>query len=85
MSLLTGEARSATVRAATDAELLEITVDTFKRFVLANPAAVEHIGAAVSNRAAELDHHRAAGAAAAPEAPATFLARVRRFLHLAST
>jgi len=85
MSLLTGAARTATVRAAVDSEFLEITVETFRQFVLANPAAVEHVGVAVSTRAIELAQRRAAGTAAAPEPPATFLDRVRRFLHLSST
>jgi small-conductance mechanosensitive channel/CRP-like cAMP-binding protein len=85
MSLLTGAPRAATVAAFTDAELLEITADAFRRFVLANPTTVEQIGGAVQARAATLEEHRAAGAAAAPpvEAPHTFLARVRRFLRLA--
>jgi CRP-like cAMP-binding protein len=84
MSLLTGAPRTATVTALTDAELLEITADAFRRFVLANPTAVEQIGGAVAARAAELEEHRAAGAAAevGVEESHTFLARVRRFLGL---
>ena len=83
MSLLTGSPRAATVRAVTDAELLEVTVETFRQFVLANPAAVEQVGAAVADRAAELHQHRAAGGpSAAAEPPHTFLTRVRRFLNL---
>ncbi len=84
MSLLTGEPRSATVAAVSDAELLEITAESFRRFVLANPALVDQIGAKVSSRSAELHQHRAAGAAsaAAPETAQTFLGRVRRFLRV---
>jgi small-conductance mechanosensitive channel len=86
MSLLTGEPRTATVRTIEDSELLEITVESFRQFVLANPAAVERIGMAVANRAAELARHRAAGPAPTPpEAAANLLGRVRRFLHLSST
>lgn len=86
MSLLTGAPRTATVAAVTDAELLEITADAFRQFVLANPATVEQIGGAVAARAAMLEEHRAAGAtaAAAVEEPRTFLARVRRFLRLSA-
>ena len=86
MSLLTGAPRSASVAAVTDAELLEITVDAFRQFVLANPAAVEQIGGAVAERAAKLEEHRAAGATAAVgvEESRTFLTRVRRFLRLSS-
>jgi small-conductance mechanosensitive channel/CRP-like cAMP-binding protein len=85
MSLLTGAVRSATVRAAVDSDLLEITGDAFRRFVLANPAAVDAMGLAVSRRASELIQHRAAGAVATPlEPPQTFLIRVRRFLGLSA-
>jgi small-conductance mechanosensitive channel/CRP-like cAMP-binding protein len=83
MSLLTGAARNATVRAVADSELLEITGAAFRQFVLANPAAVEQIGVAVANRRAELDERRATGAAAAHvEPPHTLIDRIRRYLHL---
>jgi small-conductance mechanosensitive channel/CRP-like cAMP-binding protein len=87
MSLLTGDRRSATVTAVSDAELLEITADAFRRFVLENPAAVEHVSAAVAVRAARLEEYRAAGVpiAASVETPQRFLARVRRFLRVAAT
>jgi CRP-like cAMP-binding protein len=86
MSLLTGEPRTASVTAVTDVEVLEITADAFRQFVLANPAAVERIGVAVADRAAALDEHRAAGVAAPAgvEESHKFLARVRRFLGLAA-
>ena len=80
MSLLTGDPRSASVKAVTDLELLEITADAFRRFVLANPSAVELVASAVSTRTADLAARRATGPVAAPEPPQTFLARVRRFL-----
>ena len=83
MSLLTGAPRNATVRTTRDSNLLEITVDAFRRFVLENPAAVEQIGVAVANRRAELERRRAAGAAAVHvEAPETLVDRIRRFLGL---
>ncbi len=86
MSLLTGASRNATIRATSDLELLEITVEAFRTFVLANPAAVESIGAAVAKRAAELAQLRDSDAAgAAPEPPGTFSERVRRFLGLMSS
>jgi len=85
MSLLTGEPRTATVIAVRDSELLEINAEAFRHFVLDNPTVVEHVGAAVSARQAQLEAHRAAGTgpAAAPETPQNFLARVRRFLGVA--
>ena len=84
MSLLTGDARSATVTALTDCELIEISADAFRRVVLADAAIVERVAAAVDTRRAELERHRATRAhgAAVAETPQTFLARVRRFLRL---
>ncbi|MGE5244900.1 MAG: mechanosensitive ion channel domain-containing protein [Betaproteobacteria bacterium] len=83
MSLLTGEPRVATVATAGPCELLEIAADGFREFVLANPAAVDRISAAVASRRAELAAHRTAGVEpTAPEPPGSFAARVRRFLGL---
>jgi small-conductance mechanosensitive channel/CRP-like cAMP-binding protein len=84
MSLLTGDRRSATVRAAADAELLEITVDSFRRFVMANPSAVDEIGKAAMARKAELDRLATDDrTSTTAEPPQRFLMRVRRFLQLA--
>jgi len=84
MSLLTGAPRTASVTAVTDVDVLEITADAFRQFVLANPEAVERIGGAVADRAVALEEHRMSGAAvpAGREEPYKFLARVRRFLGL---
>jgi CRP-like cAMP-binding protein len=82
MSLLTGAPRTATVTAVHDCATLEITAESFRRLVLANPDAVEQVGAAVAARALELARVHAAGAAApvAAEPEATFIARIKRFL-----
>jgi CRP-like cAMP-binding protein len=86
MSLLTGEPRTATVRARSDAALLEITADAFRRMVLADPDTVEQVAAAVAKRRAELAAHAAAGAAiSAPEPPQRLISRIRRFLRLAES
>jgi small-conductance mechanosensitive channel/CRP-like cAMP-binding protein len=84
MSLLTGEPRVATVTAATDCELLEIGADAFRAVVLADPALVERITAAITTRRSDLEAHRAIRMAQPEhrEAPQTFLARVRQFLRL---
>jgi small-conductance mechanosensitive channel len=85
MSLLTGAPRTATVRAATDSELIELTVDAFRKFVVGNPAAFEAVGLAVAKRAAELEQLRAAGGTVKPpEPPQNFLGRIRRFLESGS-
>jgi CRP-like cAMP-binding protein len=83
MSLLTGAPRTATVRTVDDSDLLEITAETFRTFVLATPAAVEQIGSAVARRAAELEEMRAAGTATAtPESTDSLIGRVRKFLQI---
>jgi CRP-like cAMP-binding protein len=84
MSLLTGAPRSATVIAATDCELLEIAADAFRRVVLPDPTVVERIASAVAARRSDLEMHRVIKATRPmpPEAPHTFLSRVRQFLQL---
>jgi CRP-like cAMP-binding protein len=82
MSLLTGEARTATVLARGDTLVLEIDADVFRRIATVSPDAVERIGVAAATRRAELNVVRAAPGAAVADAPATFLGRMRRFLHL---
>jgi small-conductance mechanosensitive channel/CRP-like cAMP-binding protein len=84
MSLLTGDARSATVTAVTDCELIEIGADAFRSLVLADAALVDHVTAAVANRRLELEQHRTSrGVDPTPtEPPQTLVARVRRFLRL---
>jgi CRP-like cAMP-binding protein len=86
MSLLTGAPRTATVTAVPDCETLEITAEAFRRVVLANPEAVEHVGAAVARRALELARVRQAGSSAelVAEPPATFIARMKRFLGMSA-
>ena len=83
MSLLTGAPRNATVKAVVDSELVEIALDTFKQFVLANPSSVENIGMVVAERRAELEQKRAAGAAPAVEPAQSLVGRIRRFLGMA--
>jgi len=82
MSLFTGDRRSATVTAVTDCELLEIGVDAVRLVVLSDPASVERVASAVSNRREELERHRVTRAepTAQSETRQTFLERVRRFV-----
>jgi small-conductance mechanosensitive channel/CRP-like cAMP-binding protein len=86
MSLLAGELRSATVRAATDCDLIEITLPAFQQFVLGEPDVLDQIGMAVATRRAELDRHRAASAAAhnVTEPASSFVERIRRFLRVSA-
>ena len=84
MSLLTGEARTATVTASTDCDLLEIDADGFRTVVLANPSVLEHVTTATAARREELDRHRAthASVTSSSEARQSLLDRVRQFLRL---
>jgi small-conductance mechanosensitive channel/CRP-like cAMP-binding protein len=84
MSLLAGAPRSATVRALTDATLMEISTDAFRRFVLEKPDVLERISASALRRRDELARTRedAAAATAPRESHDSFLARVRRFLRI---
>jgi small-conductance mechanosensitive channel len=84
MSLLTGDARSATVTAVTDCEVLEIASEAFRGVVLSDLGLVERVAAAVAARRAEHNQHRVTRASeSAPiETPQTLVARVRRFLRL---
>lgn len=83
MSLLTGDPRTASVRAVGDCTVLEITSDAFREIVLQHPALVDRIGAVVAERRAGIARARAAVAAVpAAESATSLVARVRRFFHL---
>lgn len=83
MSMLTGDPRTATVRAIGDVRALEIPAEQFRAVALARPGLVEHISRVVSTRRTELDEARAM-AAKPVSAPAreTLFARIQRFLRL---
>ena len=82
MSLLTGEARSATVVARSETVVLEIDADVFRNLGDQSPEAVERIGVAALARRAELDSLTPATTAAAADRSATFLGRMKRFLRI---
>jgi CRP-like cAMP-binding protein len=84
MSLLTGAARTATVTAVVDCDLLEIDADGFRRLVIANPSVLERVTSVTAARREELDRHRETHAipTAVAEARHSFLTRVREFLRL---
>jgi small-conductance mechanosensitive channel/CRP-like cAMP-binding protein len=84
MSLLTGEARTATVTAATDCDLVEIDAEGFRTVALANPPVLEHVTSVAAERREGLDRHRESHAASpsAVEIRQSLLARVRHFLRL---
>ncbi len=83
MSLLTGDPRTASVRAVGDCTVLEITADAFKAFVLRHPALVERIGAVIAERRAGIARARATVSnLPPPESASSLVARVRKFFHL---
>jgi small-conductance mechanosensitive channel/CRP-like cAMP-binding protein len=84
MSLLTGEARSATVTAATDCDVLEIDAEGFRTVVMANPSVLEHVTNVTAARRDELNRHRETHAATVSiaETRQSLLNRVRQFLQL---
>ena len=84
MSLLTGEARTATVTAATDCDLIEIDAEGFRSVVLANPPVLEQVTSVAAARREELDRHREThtSAASPTEIRRSLLERVRHFLQL---
>jgi CRP-like cAMP-binding protein len=83
MSMLTGDRRSATVKAVDDVAVLEISAQDFREIVLTSPELLDHVSTLVSTRRSGLEDAKAAVAAVvAPEAKDNFLARMRRFLKL---
>ncbi len=59
MALVTGERRKATVKAATECELLVITRVAFEEVLRKAPEAVEALGHVLARRQVELGHHEA--------------------------
>jgi small-conductance mechanosensitive channel/CRP-like cAMP-binding protein len=82
MSLLTGAARTATVVAATDCALVEISVDAFRAYVQSHPEALAQLAAAASARQQELDAVRATTSTATKETSTSLLQKMRAFLGL---
>ena len=85
MSLLTGDPRAATVTAATDCHVIELTAEGFRSVAMAEPIVADLICTAVEKRRTELEQHRASAAARPPAGeapPRSLMARMRQFLRL---
>ena len=83
MSLLTGEPRTATVVARGEAVVLELDAPLFRRLGEESPQTLEQVGLAAMTRREQLERARTvARDAGLGDAPATFLARMKRFLRL---
>src|SRR3954470_2987809 len=83
MSLLTGEPRTATVVARGDTHVIEIDAGLFRQLGAAHPHAIEQIAVAAVTRLTELEQIRTAShGSAVADAPATLVARMKKFLGL---
>lgn len=85
MSMLTGQPRSATVEAADECRVVELTAASLREVALSNPEVVTRISAVVAERQADLDRQKAEAAAGRPAAVEThrsLLARIQEFLRL---
>jgi CRP-like cAMP-binding protein len=84
MSMLTGDPRTATVRAVADVRVLEVPADRFRDVALEHPGLIEHISTVVAARRTELDSARTAATAvqATAAAPRSLLSRIQKFLRL---
>ena len=81
MSLLTGEPRRATVRAATSAVIYELSRETVARLIERRPEVADGLAQAVAERKVGLDAAlRHAGGAAKAEAVATLSGQVSRLM-----
>ena len=67
MSMLTGDPRTATVRAVDDVQVLEIAAADMRRLAQSTPGLLEHISKVVAARRAGLAQAEATAAAAAAE------------------
>jgi small-conductance mechanosensitive channel/CRP-like cAMP-binding protein len=85
MSMLTGQPRSATVRAVEECAVVELTADALRAVALANPDVLRRISAVVGVRRADLERQKAetaADKAQAVETPRSLMERIQAFLHL---
>jgi CRP-like cAMP-binding protein len=83
--MLTGDPRTATVRASGDVQVLEIAAGDIRRLAEENPGFLEHISTVVAARRVGLAQAEATAAAAAAEqtqTPDSLLARIRSYLAL---
>jgi small-conductance mechanosensitive channel/CRP-like cAMP-binding protein len=81
MSLLTGDARTATVTARGDCVVLEINADAFRAYVQSHPEVIDHLASAAQARRRELEVTRAAPSESAVET-ISLAQRMRRFFGL---
>jgi small-conductance mechanosensitive channel/CRP-like cAMP-binding protein len=84
MSLLTGEPRSATIRAKGDCTVMEITADAFGAYIRNHPEVAERLASAAAARRRELDAARPGTSAPADADAGTLVRKIRKFFGLAT-
>lgn len=85
MSLLTGQPRSATVLAAEECHVLELTADALREAALVTPEVLRRLGIVVAERRADLERHQAEVAAERfklEDSKQSFFTRVQEFFGL---
>lgn len=84
MSLLTGEPRTATVRARGDCTVLEISAKAFREYVHNHPEVIDHLAEAAQTRRRTLDERRKTVAGVEAETSESLVQIMRNFFGLAS-
>jgi CRP-like cAMP-binding protein len=85
MSLMTGEPRTATVRAVRECELVLVDKPAFQQILLKNANVLEQVSGVLSSRHQKLDEHTTllnGRLTAPPEEPNILLGRIKRFFAL---
>jgi CRP-like cAMP-binding protein len=82
MSLLTGEPRTATVRASGDCTVLEISATAFRDYVRDHPEVIDHLAEAAQTRRRTLDERRKTVGADEAEESESLVQMMRNFFGL---
>ena len=83
MGLLTGEARSATVRAISRCDLVVIDREAFHEVLAAHPEVVDRMGSLLATRQAEISAARTTGRSRPPEERSKrLISQIREFFKL---
>lgn len=82
MSLLTGEPRSATVRAIEDTEVIMIQKDIFSEILTANSGISEFLGQVLAERQQELARQKGDNIALAAATPGGFISKIKSFFRI---
>ena len=82
MSMLTGDQRTATVKAIGDTNVLEIGANDFRELAVANPSLLDDVSTVMATRRTGLEEVRDSQKMIVPEQKHGFLARMKQFLSM---